>query len=119
MTGYVYRGTQRLDEPSAGVCRGARGTTKGYGRHVRRGERPCDSCREAMNAYNRERRRKWESNPNTKAADRARRKAKARAWAALAKRHPEEYQALLLVELGRVHAELTTPSATTEARHAE
>lgn len=105
MSAYVYQGTSRLDDPDMRTCHGARGTIKGYGRHVRRGERPCEKCRDAMNSYNRKRRKKWEENPTTKTADRLRRKARARAWAALQKRHQREYAALFRAELARLHAE--------------
>lgn len=121
MSGYVYGGVQRLDDPLLGdagrpdVCHGARGTIKGYGRHIRRGERPCDRCREAMNAYNRERRRNWENNPKTKSKDRERRKARARAWAALAKRYPAEFNAMMLQEMARV----ITEAATSEGERAD
>ncbi len=108
MTVYVYRGKGRLDDPilsSEGrphACHGVRGTIAGYGRHKRRGERPCDKCREAMNAYNRERRREWEQVTTTKAADRLRRKARARALAALSRLHPGEFRSLQQRELGRL-----------------
>lgn len=103
---YNYRGNDRLDDdPTTAICHGARGTIAGYGRHVRRGEKPCEKCRAAMNAYNRERRHRWESNPATKAADRLRRKARARALAALAKRHPQEFAALQRIEIGRLLAD--------------
>lgn len=105
MTTYAYRGTERLDAPSPEVCWGVRGTVAGYGRHKRTGERPCDACRDAMNTYNRMRQRRWVAKPSTRAADRDRRRARARAWAELAKRHPEEYATLLRRELGRIHAE--------------
>lgn len=102
MTAYVYSGTDRFDDPDTRTCWGARGTIRGYGRHKRAGERPCDRCREAMNEYNRARRTAWEENPTTRESDRRRRKARARAWAALAQRHRAEYEALLRNELGRL-----------------
>lgn len=105
MTGYIYRGDGQRDDPDPSTCRGATGKVKGYGRHTRAGERPCDRCREAMNAYNRKRRKKWASKPGATEADSLRRKARARAWAELARRHKDEYQALLRSEIGRLHAE--------------
>jgi len=111
MSGYIYRGTNRLDDPVGEIrygiplCGDKRGTVAGYGRHTRRLERPCRDCREAMNAYNRKRRKKWEGNPSTREADRMKRKARARAWAALQQRHAAEYAALLQAELHRLQAD--------------
>jgi hypothetical protein len=57
MAGYVYRGTQfdaHVPEPKP--KRGPKpkpirhGTTKGWWAHYRRGEKPCDPCRLALNA---------------------------------------------------------------------
>lgn len=96
--------TRPKNDPLPETCRGVRGTIAGYGRHKRRGESACPRCREAINRYNRERRHRWESVPTTQEADLLRRKARARAWAALQRRHPNEYAAILRVEMGRLLA---------------
>lgn len=89
------------NEPLRETCGSARGTVKGYGRHKRRGESPCDQCQEAINDYNRERRAQGATilDPD---ADRLRRKAKARAWATLQRRHPDEFAAILRAHMGRL-----------------
>ena len=96
---YSWNGTDRLDEPSPEVCWGVRGTYRGYYRHKRAGERPCDKCREAHNAYHRAQKK----GSRRKIADNMR--ARTRAWRALARRHPEEYQSILRSELSRVIGE--------------
>lgn len=93
--------TRPLNDPLRETCRDARGTVRGYGRHARRGEYPCDRCREAVNAYNRQRRKAW----GDESSDAMRRKAKARAWAALQRRHPDEFAAILRAEMGRLLGE--------------
>ena len=93
--------TRPKNEPLRETCWGARGTVKGYGRHKRRGESPCDRCREAINDYNRERRAQGATIPD-QGADRLRRKAKARAWATLQRRHPDEFAAILRAHMGRL-----------------
>lgn len=111
MSGYVYRGKARLAPTPRGkgthqVCGDKRGTITGYDRHVTQNlEKPCPECREAWRAYHREHRKEYLAKPEKRAHDRAMRKARERAKAALAKRHPDEYQALLRAELGRIHAE--------------
>ena len=92
------------NDPLPETCGSARGTVAGYGRHARRGEAPCARCRDAMNAYNRRKRATWESVPTTQAADRLRRKARARAWAALQRRHPDEFATIMRAEMGRLLA---------------
>lgn len=93
------------NDPLPETCREARGTVRGYGRHARRDEYPCPRCREAINEYNRQRRGGWESVPTTRDADRLRRKARARAWAALQRRHADEFAALLRAEMARLWGE--------------
>lgn len=107
MTTYTWRGTRRLDDPiisetgRSGACHGNTGTNAGYYRHKRAGERPCEKCRAAHNAYVRNRRKV----DGRKAERAAYVRATGRAWRALAKRHPDEFAAILRRELGRVHAE--------------
>lgn len=102
--GYVYRGTDRLDEPLADdrgtpvACRSKSGTNAGYWQHRRRREKPCDSCREAHNAYTRER-RQLDGGKERRAADM---RARTRAWRELARRHRAEYRQLLIAELSRI-----------------
>jgi len=91
------------NDPLRETCRDARGTVRGYGRHARRGEAPCERCREAINAYNRARRNEW----GDRGSDAMRRKAKARAWAALARRHPDEFAAIMRGEMRRLHESST------------
>jgi hypothetical protein len=50
MTGYVPQ------DPATGTPRSWCGTTAGYARHRRAGERPCPACTEANTAYHRVRR---------------------------------------------------------------
>ncbi|WP_395109829.1 hypothetical protein [Actinomadura sp. SCN-SB] len=59
------------------------GTTAAYQRHLRRGETPCDACREASNAENRgsERHKQWG-------------RARMRALVALSEIYPDVYNAL-------------------------
>lgn len=102
--GYVYRGADTLDDPVVDVrgtpvaCREKRGTTAGYWQHRRRREKSCDLCREAYNAYMRER-RQVDGGKARRAADM---RARTRAWRELARRHRAEYRALLLIELGQL-----------------
>ena len=92
--------TRPRNDPLPETCRDAKGTVRGYGRHARRGEYPCDRCREAINAYNRQRRSGW----GDEDFDTMRRKARARAWAALQRRHPDEFAVIMRVEMGRLLA---------------
>lgn len=114
--GYVYRGTDRLDDPILDergtpiACRGKSGTTAGYWQHRRRCEKPCDPCREAHNAYIRER-RQVDDGKARRAADM---RARTRAWRELARRHRAEYRLLLQAELSRC-----LPEATTTTRGAD
>ncbi|MDP9144422.1 MAG: hypothetical protein M3N43_06960 [Actinomycetota bacterium] len=56
----------------------------------------CDDCRPVWNLYHRERRR---NDAEVRENQRAYNRARTRAWAALAKRYPTEYWALLDQEL--------------------
>lgn len=108
MSGYIYRGANRLDDTSltdAGrgeVCYGVRGTVAGWHRHRKAKEQPCDKCREAYNAYHRELRAK---DPKHKVRTRHYQRAKQAAWRELARRHPAEFSALFQVELARTASE--------------
>jgi hypothetical protein len=85
----------------------------GWRRHRRRGETPCDECREARNAYYREynrarpreRSRRFE-NETPEAAERRKERARTynaarqRAWARLGREYPDRFAELLAEERG-------------------
>lgn len=50
----ILKGTEGARRPHAGRKPINHGTTAGRSQHVRRGETPCDPCRLAFNAYNKE-----------------------------------------------------------------
>lgn len=58
------------------------GTRSAYSRHLRRGETPCQPCRDANADFSR-----------------ARNLARQRAWVRLARLYPDEYRALYAEEL--------------------
>lgn len=66
------------------------GTYAGAQAHRRSGEKPCDECREARNAYMRERRKK----PGVSAAEKRDNAARSRAVWRLAALHSDEFQNL-------------------------
>lgn len=100
MSGYVWR--DGSTDGRLATCGDKRGTRTGYNRHRRAGERPCDECRAVNNAYERER---FAANPERVAHGRLLSKARSRALAALARRHPAEFQTLLLREHNRLNTE--------------
>lgn len=73
------------------------GTYSGYQLHNRKGERPCDPCREARNAYCRERRK----DPAVVERETADRNARYRALSRLAVEFPARYRQLLAEERAR------------------
>lgn len=73
------------------------GTPRGRKAHKRDGEKPCEPCRIAYNAYMREHRK---GNPK----DRKRTNARARALWKLAALHHDDYQRLYVVEVMRDEA---------------
>jgi len=86
------------------------GTRSGYNAHLRHGETYCQPCRDAAAAYQRELRatnptadtesqRKWRSDPQNRAKQRAAKAAQGKATRALAARHVDEYLTLLDVGL--------------------
>lgn len=74
------------------------GTPAAYTRHTRRGEEPCEPCR-AANAEASARRRAADKaagrKPRVREAARVYQRARQRALADLARRYPDEYEALL------------------------
>jgi len=70
------------------------GTRAGYQRHTIQGVTPCDPCRKANRDYQA---LLYKQNP---APQRARAAARYRALARLARRYPDDYQALLSEEAG-------------------
>lgn len=75
-------------EPQA--CGDKRGTPAGHARHVKAGQRACDSCREAHNT-------RVKGHARTKRYQRARQ----RAFVRLSHIYDDEYQALLAEELAK------------------
>jgi hypothetical protein len=74
------------------------GTNAGYDRHRAAGDKPCDACREAHNAYIRQ----WRATRQSPEAGKARNRyeaARSRALTRLSRAHREEYEALLRDEL--------------------
>lgn len=67
------------------------GTYGGYVTHMREDRDPCEACAEARREYM----RRYRSNPEAAEKHRAYSRNRARALAALARRHPGEYAALL------------------------
>jgi hypothetical protein len=75
------------------------GTTNGYHAHKRRDEKPCDPCREAWNAYQRDYRTGNEDfQVKDKAYQRAYQRARSRAAQQLIANHRDEFNALLAAE---------------------
>jgi hypothetical protein len=72
------------------------GTYGGYQRHHRRGEKPCDPCRDAATAYNRDRRKRL---PHSYRREYAYAKAQTRAAWRLVDRHRDEFRELVKEEL--------------------
>jgi hypothetical protein len=66
--------------------------------HRNRGEESCDACREARNAYMRERRK---SNPQILRVQKERERVRNRALSRLARIYPDAYRALLSEEYRR------------------
>ena len=59
MCGMHYERWSKYGDPEmTAIKRDACGEKRGYARHMRRGEKACQPCLDAMNAYNRERRAK-------------------------------------------------------------
>lgn len=114
MSGYVYSGTDRLDESDQSTCFGARGTVAGWHRHRKVKEKPCDKCREAYNAYHRKLRA---NDPKHKARTKTYVAAKQRAFRALARRYAAEFRVIFQQELAAAQgsADVSNSPATTEA----
>lgn len=72
------------------------GTYAGGQQHRKAGEKPCEPCRLAFNAYHRQHRK---DNPEALRRSQEASRASSRAAWALVARHFEEYQALYCVEL--------------------
>jgi hypothetical protein len=72
------------------------GTRAGCIAHRKDGERPCDPCRIADNAYM----RAFRSDPKVKATEYRRNAARERVLWRLAALHRDEFQRLYLIELG-------------------
>jgi len=68
------------------------GTYGSAQRHQRRGEKMCDECRKAVNAYMRAYRSR---NPLVLTRDRMRVRGRQRALSVLAQRHRDEYEQLM------------------------
>src|SRR5690348_1370417 len=115
MAGYVYGGNQKYADAPSGrggrVCGAKRGTVAGWHRHKRQLEQPCDPCREAYNAYHRQRR----ADDKSRIPHRLYSRAKNRAQRELARRHATEFEALFRVELARVNTEPDLPATPKES----
>ena len=72
------------------------GTYGGFQRHERKGEDPCDSCRDARNAYMRDYRYR---NERAQAEQTRRINARARAALRVAKEHPETFEQYITEEM--------------------
>lgn len=90
-------------EPTPDVVEDVHGTNRGYDRHLRARDKPCDPCREAHNAYIRQWR--WRQSPESAKARNRYESARLRALTRLSKAHPEEYAELLRGELTRLAKE--------------
>lgn len=77
------------------------GTTSGYQRHRRDGEKPCDACTKATAEYDARRR----AQDSEQQKNRLRGRAQSRALLELARRHPAEYQRLYQEAKTEVNAE--------------
>jgi hypothetical protein len=77
------------------------GTYAGYNAHKYYGERPCDECNEAGNAYQRQRRK---ANPEIAARENAMTNARARALWRLKDIHTDEFELLYADEMRRLEA---------------
>lgn len=74
------------------------GTYGGYQMHARRGEEPCDDCRDANNEYMRDWRKR---NPGRKHHDTRVRQARDKAMRRLTLLHPRDFHRLLMEERRR------------------
>ncbi len=86
-----------MSAPAAHAC----GTYAAYQRHRKRGEQPCDPCKQANTAYARDRRTRSEVRRDDALAGAARR----RAYRRLADAHPAEFRRLYVEETIRGHAQ--------------
>lgn len=77
------------------------GTNAGYERHRKAGEKPCDDCRRAHNAYTVAWRRQNSGNPEYQAMRNRYDNARARALSRLRQAHLDEYDKYLREELRR------------------
>lgn len=94
MTRYRYRGDTKND-PIPETCGDKRGTVTGASRHRKAGEKRCDDCRIAENAYATTWRGKQEGKGRSaKISQRLRQ----RALVKLRVMHPEDYRRLLDAE---------------------
>jgi hypothetical protein len=73
------------------------GTDKGYQRHRRRGQEPCESCRQAHRQYMADFRAGRAHDAHGRESARAR--ARSRALWRLANEYPDQYAAIYLEEL--------------------
>lgn len=98
MTDYAYRGHERDM-----ACGEKWGTITGAHRHRRAGQKPCDACLDAENAY----RRRWrELNPRARTTEeRDWNRARQRTLTELAALHREEYQTLFRRHLANIYQE--------------
>jgi hypothetical protein len=75
-----------MSKPRVARC----GTTSGYDKHQRHGERPCNACALAKAVYD----KKWQLAPRRKQLTRLHARAQSRALQELSRRYPTEYKQL-------------------------
>tara|TARA_R100001244_G_scaffold6385_9_gene7517 strand:+ start:4481 stop:4771 length:291 start_codon:yes stop_codon:yes gene_type:complete len=80
------------------------GTTTGWARHQKAGERPCDACFAAKSAYD----KRYRSADDKTRRNRLHSKAQAKALRALKHAHESEYRALYLAYKEQLLGEVTT-----------
>lgn len=83
-------GRDKLPPTTTEAC----GYVRGYDAHLRRGEYPCEDCREA----NAEKQRAWRATKPGKAVVAAESRAVARATTQLRRAHPTDWHLFLAVE---------------------
>lgn len=74
------------------------GTPAAYQRHLKRGEKPCDACRQANTDRARSR---YRTDPGNRAYRNAVHRARSKALTRLAERFPVEYLELVAEEMAR------------------
>jgi hypothetical protein len=91
------------EPPEEPTARGSRcGTTTGYKRHQRAGEKPCDACAAAVAEYG----RRYREAPRRVQVQRIHSAAQGIAFTTLRKRYPDEYLVLYQDAKKRLYDEL-------------